>query len=383
MNKMHQQGKTEGEYLNLLEKFSRRKLYLEAHHPSFKPLPSYSQMIKEMSSDEFKVIRTKLNDDELVFQIVIINNLLISNVITKEINVINVTAIEPSYYFKKIEDFKRYIELSDRDLLQEECNNNFILLTEGISDVLIQSLNRFIDQNKYKKLYFMSDLNLTYVNMNFMRYKNQWLIHYFDRIENIFDFSIVGSDNEKYYRDKVFAHFVNKQDSSISKLVNTIKKQPEIEMLEAENDLIETTQDFKSLILVGHGISEINGFNYIGAKEIRKSRKQTIHLASYLQVGGSIQNAIIISCSSGTLTNEYAELNNGVWSSLLEKNIAYILYCKWDVSIEYTNKLLQLILRLMNENDQISLSEALNSAQRQWSNVHPILWAGLEVWKNE
>ncbi len=66
---------------------------------------------------------------------------------------------------------------------------------------------------------------------------------------------------------------------------------------------------------------------------------------------------------------------------MLRKRVKYILYCKWDVSTEHANDLLAVILQEMSLNERL-LSEALNIAQRKRMHLNPILWAGLEVWKN-
>jgi hypothetical protein len=162
-----------------------------------------------------------------------------------------------------------------------------------------------------------------------------------------------------------------------------IESQKGVEVQESDDLYIQIDQPLKSLILVGHGISEVSGFNYIGAKSIKKSKKININLKEYLDIKSEVKNVIVISCSSGTLINDYAERNNGVWASLLEKNISYILYCKWDVSTEYTNRLLELVLNKMKTSNNILLSEALVSSQKEMCSNHPVLWAGLEVWKNE
>ena len=75
------------------------------------------------------------------------------------------------------------------------------------------------------------------------------------------------------------------------------------------------------------------------------------------------------------------ERNYGVWDSMLKKNVKYILYCKWDVSTKETNDILATILQEMQTGNRL-LSEALNIAQRELRGSNPILWSGLEVWKN-
>ena len=112
------------------------------------------------------------------------------------------------------------------------------------------------------------------------------------------------------------------------------------------------------------------------------SRKKQIDLNEFIILNSSfIENAIIIACSGGTPTNNKIERNNGIWDSMLKKDVKYILYCKWDVSTKHTNDLLAIILQEIQKKDKL-LSEVLNIAQRKLMNLNPILWAGLEVWKN-
>ncbi|MFD0675968.1 MULTISPECIES: tetratricopeptide repeat protein [unclassified Paenibacillus] len=380
---MEQKGVVDEEYEHIVNRFIECKRFLEENHPNFKPLPSYNILAEHLSADNFSALKSKLNDNELICQLVLLDNFLIYNIISKNQNEITVEEID----FAKCEDafdvFKHDIYLGDYQLNQKGCNEAFIELCEHISSMLIKPLYKYLEENRYKKLFFMPDLNLTYMNMNYMRYKNKWLIEWFDSIENIIDFNVIGSAHKNDFSNRVVANFVNPQDRSISQIMHMIKRQAQIELQEVDSSYVEINDDLKSYIFVGHGISEVNGYDYVGAKVIKKSKKMTIHLDEYLQINGRIQNALVISCSSGTPVDDYAERNNGVWSSLFEKNISYILYCKWDVSIKYTNQLLEKILDLMNENNHLSLCEALIQSQRQLCSFHPILWAGLEVWKNE
>jgi CHAT domain-containing protein len=383
INNMQQNGNMDENYKTHLSEFMQCKKYLEENHPFFRSLPFYDKLNRNLSADKYEAIRTKLQDDELFYQIVLVDNLLLYNIISKDNNEINVEMIDLDAYKEMFEKFKQNIMLDDFYLCKNESNVSFVKLCDNLSSIFTKPLHKYLDKNKYKKLYFMPDLSLTYISMNYMRYKNYWFIQLFDSIENIIDFNNIVSKSSYDYGNKTIAHFVNKQDKSISKIYNMIKSQKDVEIEESDELNIEINQPLKSWILVGHGISEIRGFNYIGAKSIKKSKKININLDEYLSIKSKVENALIISCSSGTLINDYAERNNGVWSSLLEKNISYILYCKWDVSIEYTKRLLEIILDKMRASKIVSLSEALASAQKEMCSEHPILWAGLEVWKNE
>lgn len=95
----------------------------------------------------------------------------------------------------------------------------------------------------------------------------------------------------------------------------------------------------------------------------------------------AVEHALIIACSGGTPTDEKIEQNHGVWNAILKNNVNDILLCKWDVSTEHTNRLLTKILLEMQDGKCL-LSEALNKAQRELTDLNPALWAGLEVWKN-
>ncbi|WP_159887983.1 tetratricopeptide repeat protein [Paenibacillus puerhi] len=380
---MQQKGIVDEEYESLVSRFIECKRFLEENHPSFKSLPSYNILTEHVSADHFHAIRTKMNDDELLCQLVVLDNLLIYNFISKEQSEISVEEIDLAAYKDAFEVFKQNIYYDDYQLCQKQRNEAFIELCERLSSMLIKPLYSYLEENKYKKLFFMPDLNLRYVSMNYMRYKNKWLIEWFDSIENIIDFKVIGSMSQTGYGSKVVANFINKQDKSLSQILHMIRQQEQIEIQEVDSSFVEINDDLKTYIIVGHGNSEVNGYDYVGAKGIKKSKKMTIRLDEFLQVKGRIENALVISCSGGTPVNDYVERNDGVWSSLFEKNIAYILYCKWDVSTEYTNQLLEKILHLMSENNHMSVSEALIQSQRELCSYHPILWAGLEVWKNE
>lgn len=263
-----------------------------------------------------------------------------------------------------------------------ESINAFVGICESLSKMLLEPLYKYIDQNRFNNIFFIPDLNLKYLNLNYMRYNNKWFVEYFRTIENVLDYSLIGKRNNKLHSGKIIANFANPQDKTVSKIYNMTKNNPMIEIQSMDNPQVYINEDIKTYVIVGHGISDLNGYNYSGAKVIKKSKKQTINLSDYLQVNGRIENAMVISCSSGTPIDDYIERNNGLWSSLFEKNIDYILFCKWDVSIKYTSDILETVLKLLNENADMSLSAALVHSQRNCSSLHPVLWAGLEVWKN-
>ena len=383
INNMQKNGNKDENYIKHLEEFTRCKKYLEENHPNFKSLPLYNIINKDLARNDFSSLKNKLMDTELFFQIVLVDNIIIYNLISKEKNELVAEKIDLDKYSELLEIFKENVSYSDYQLLEKECNTSFIKLCDQLSEIFIKPLDSYLDDNKYKKLYFMPDLSLTYISMNYMRYKSRWIIQLFDSIENIIDFNVIGSDKPNNDSTKTLAHFLNRQDSSISTIYNMIKKQKYIDIQKDEGAYVEINQPLKSFILIGHGISKISGFNYIGAKSIKKTKKISINLEEYLYFKEKVENVLIISCSSGTLINDYAERNNGVWSSLFGKDVAFILYCKWDVSIEFTNILLKEILSFMKDAKDISLSEALVKAQRSLCNNHPILWSGLEVWKNQ
>ncbi len=379
---MKNKGINDESYHKKASEFFEIKEYLEKNHPSFKALPNYNTVEGYVPFDNYKSIKEKLGHDELLYQMILVGDYLIHNFLSRDGGSIVIETIDLQQYKNVFEVFIQDICKDDHTLESEDSIKDMVKVCDIISQVFIKPLYNYLETNNFKKLYFMPDLNVTYLNMNYMRYKDRWLTTYFNSIENIIDFNVPGNKINDHTRIKYNAHLIKKQDKSISKIHNMIKDKTYIEIVEGNESYISIDEPLKAFILVGHGVSEASGFNYLGAKSISKSRKENIDLNEYIKVNANVENMLIISCSSGTPINDYAERNNGVWASFLEKKITYILYCKWDVSTEYTKRLLEKILDYMKECGD-SLSEALLKAQREMKSLHPLLWAGLEVWKNE
>jgi len=227
----------------------------------------------------------------------------------------------------------------------------------------------------------MPDFNLKYITPNYLRIGDKWLIENIKNIELVIDYYDIKRSkiSNKNLESMYFSSESKKGSLDIIK--RNLEERDYFNNIKIKNDTLKIIKPLKTLVIVAHGVSYLFNYNYQGALNLELSREKQIDLKEVLVTNENIENVIIIACSGGTPIDNKIERNNGVWASLFEKNVNNILLCKWDVSTKYTNYILSTLLDIMNESN-ISLSEALKKSQLNYIDKSPILWAGLEVWKN-
>lgn len=366
-------------YKRIANQFLETKSYLEQNHPRFKALKSYS-LIGCKNMDPFIFLRSKLVEGELFYRNILIESYLVHILVNKDDYYIYYDKINTDKLCELLKHLDSLIDDNVYDLEKSEFDK-YIHLFEDLTSMLFQPLIAQIDLAD--ALYYMPDHKLRHITPNFLRINDKWGIQCFSKIELVIDYNNIGNSKRgaDNFPNKYFISESTKGGLQIiKKTLNDFPAFSKIDLKKDEYILIQ--EPINTLIVAAHGISEVFGESYYGAKKLELSRKKQIDLNEFIVLNSSfIENAIIIACSGGTPTNNKIERNNGVWDSMLKKNVKYILYCKWDVSTKHTNDLLAIILQEIQKKDKL-LSEALNIAQRKLMNLNPILWAGLEVWKN-
>lgn len=365
-------------YRQIVDRFLETKSYLEENHPRFRPLQQYS-LIGYVDGSPFEFLEGKLKEGELFYRNILAEDTLIHVLVSKDSYHIYSGKIDPAELKRLLERLEDMID--DRvDNLKGADYDTYIDLFENITHMLYQPLADRMES--FDSLYYMPDYKLLHVTPNFMRANDKWGIECFDRIELVIDYNNIGNSakDSNNCPDKYFIS--GSTSGGLQEIKKTIDKFPSFTGVEPdETGRIVIRDPLNILTVAAHGVSEEFGVSYDGATKLQLSRKKQINLNEFIEVRAAVENAMIIACSGGTPANDKIERNNGVWDSMIKKGVKYILYCKWDVSTEHTNSLLDIMLREMCLNKR-PLSEALNTAQRELKNLNPILWAGLEVWKN-
>lgn len=366
-------------YKQTVDRFLETKKYLEENHPNFKPLKAYS-LIGWNHGNPFEFLKCKLKEGEVFYRNILAEDYLIHILVTDNAyhmysEKINKKELEE--LFAPLEDM---INDSVYDL-ERMKPDSYIYLFENLTKILFQPLVGLIDL--IDSLYYMPDHNLLHITPNFIRVNDKWGVEYFNKMELIIDYNNIGNSKREPNHWRNLCYVSDSQKEDLQEIRKTIDKFPDFTKSELNQfGYIDIRESVNILVIAAHGISEEFGWLYHGAKKLALSRKKQIDLNEFVIIhSATVENAIIIACSGGTPTNDKLEQNNGVWDSMLRKNVKNILYCKWDVSTKHTNKLLATILEEM-QSDRRLLGEALNIAQRKMTHLNPILWAGLEVWKN-
>lgn len=366
-------------YKQIADQFFETKRYLEKNHPKFKHLQSYS-LIDCNDDNIFAFLGSKLEEGEMFYRNILVEEYVVHILVKKGSYRIYSDKINLDELSEKLECLEIMINDSVHNLSNSDFST-YVYLFEKLTGILFKPLISQLDS--IDSLYYMPDYKLLHITPNFIRINDKWGIECFNRIELVIDYNNIGKSEK---RSNVFGNkfFVSESTKGgLQEIKKTVDKFPSFTKLaEDESGRIVIHEQINTLIVAAHGISKEFGELYHGAKKLELSRKKQINLNEFIELRAStIENAIIIACSGGTPTNDKIERNNGVWDSMLKKSVRNVLYCKWDVSTQHTNELLSIILQEMCLNKR-SLSEALNLAQRKLMSLNPILWSGLEVWKN-
>lgn len=366
-------------YKQTADLFFETKEYLEKNHPNFKPLKSYT-LIGWNGENPFVFLESKLKEGEVFYRNILAEDYLVHILVTKSSYHICSEKVNVGELNELLAHLENMINDSVYDLERSKLDS-YIELFEKLTKMLFQPLVDQIDL--INSLYYMPDYKLLHITPNFIRTNGKWGIECFSKIELVIDYNSIGNNKRESNNWENRFFISDSTKGELQKIRKTIDKFPSFIKLELnESGRIVIRKPINILVIAAHGISEEFGRSYYGAKKLELSRKKQIDLNEFIVLDSvAIENAIIIACSGGTPTNDKIERNNGVWDSMLKKNVNYILYCKWDVSTRHTNELLDVILQEMQPDSKL-LSEALNIAQRKMKDLNPILWSGLEVWKN-
>lgn len=241
--------------------------------------------------------------------------------------------------------------------------------------------------NKYKKIYIHHDLSLPFISSNLIRLSNKWLVEEVDSIVNLtnrHDFF-----DKKSHTASMFSigNLGKKSDLQFIKANQWIRKsqtrsQKNIENFEDNFSSITSTMvsnKTDSLLIISHGIQGNNQNILTGALSI-EGEKKTYTIDDFQFIDG-LECVAFLSCSGGSLSVGEHETSNTIISSILSKNINSAILCRWDVFLEPSLEIFEKTLEV-DSNIEESLTISIREYIEKNKNIHPVFWAGIEIWKN-
>lgn len=368
-------------YRTIANEFLTLKTYLEQNDPKFKPLKTY-HLIGCHDENPFRFLSHKLEKGELFYRNILTEDMLVHLFIDKTSFHVSCEAIHTEQLHALLNRLDTMVN-EPVWKVEKTVLSDYVHLFEEITRMLFGPLLNKTKTEPFQTLYYMPDYLLRYVTPNFLRIDDKWGVEYFQNIELVIDYNNIGN-HKRNPHSSVNQFFASKSTKGGSqKIRKTLLDFPSYsELIPDEDGHIRLKESVNMLVIAAHGISQTYGQSYYGARKLEVSaKKQTDFNEWILFHSFAVEHALIIACSGGTPTDEKIEQNHGVWNAILKNNVNDILLCKWDVSTEHTNRLLTKILLEMQDGKCL-LSEALNKAQRELTDLNPALWAGLEVWKN-
>lgn len=373
-NNIYKKNKSTEDVMNAkIEEIEKISKELREKHPHYASLSTLNKI-------NIYNLKDYLSDDEVIYQYIwtgcTVITILISNL---SVN-LEVKLFAHLDLLKKADDFSKAIQDTNGSCV-------FIPIANELSNYLGEMLYKFLDNHKIKRVYLMSDLSLGLFNINSSNNSNS-LINKVDSIVNIVDYQVIKNMSNKRIKIKPIAHriFGNPLDKSLKKISSFLgrKESDEFIILKNESDSFDNIIDLvkkkevSTIVLYGHGIHDPKGNSVDGSLGIQ-GKKEIVRISDLLKEFDSIVNLIIISCSSGSPSNRFAENSAGLWTDVIANYSGNIILSKWDIDTEKTIEILDLVFEIANKNN-ISLDEALLLAQRELksNNDNPYFWAGLE-----
>lgn len=366
------------EYEEKNKQYAELRRILEEKHPVYMNDSFYEEVA-------ITIIQSKMKRDEIYYQYIDTKIFICYLVITNDF--IDFAFINNKVPFDKEDvhnlahQIQTFTKSTKYDIKEIEESYNKLSLH------YFEPLLEHITSNKYKKIYIHHDLSLPFISSNLIRLSDKWLVEEVD--------SIVNLTNRHYFFDK------KSNTRSVFSIANLGKKS-DLQFIEAnqwisrsetrnlkniksfENNLSSvankmTSNKTNSLLIISHGIQGTNQNILTGALSIEGEGK-TYTIDDFKFIKG-LECVAFISCSGGSLSVGEYETSNTIISSILSKDINSAVLCRWDVFLEPSLKIFEKILETDRNIDE-SLNIAIKDFLLQNRGLHPVFWAGIEIWKN-
>lgn len=162
-----------------------------------------------------------------------------------------------------------------------------------------------------------------------------------------------------------------------------LRKQQNIENFEEEISNITTIMKedkTNSILIISHGNQGTKQNILTGALSIEGEKKT--YVVDDFKFINELESIFFLSCSGGSVSAGELETSNSLINTILSKNINNVILCRWDVFLRPSLKIIEKILACNNDKIEESLNIAIKEYINKNKNMHPVFWAGIEVWKN-
>ncbi len=364
------------EYEEKSKRYAELRRILEEQHPVYMNDSYYEEI-------PMTIIQSKMHNDEIYYQYTDTEIFVCYLLITKDFIDFGLIKSEAHFDRQVVKDLAQQIQSfsnkSQYDM--KDIEKSYF----SLSSQYFKPLLAHIQENKYKKVYINHDLSLPLISSNLIRLRDGWLVESVD--------SIVNLVNKNYFFDRnsnVSCKFSianlgkasDKQFLETNKWINASQIKNNIEDFEC--NLVNIADKMRnnasnSLLIISHGIKEENKNILTGALSIEGELK-TYTVDDFKFING-LECVSFLSCSGGLLSTGEHETSNAIINNILSKNVNSVVLCRWDVFLEPSLKIFEVVLNA-NGNIDESLNAAIKKYLQQKQNLHPVFWAGLEVWKN-
>lgn len=366
------------EYEEKSKQYAELRRILEEKHPVYMNDSFYEEV-------PITIIQSKMKREEVYYQYIdtkiFISYLVITNDFIDFGFINNNSSFDKEDVDSLAHQIQTFTTSTQYDIKEIEESYNKLSLH------YFEPLLGHITSNKYKKIYIHHDLSLPFISSNLIRLSDKWLVEAVD--------SIVNLTNRHYFFDQksntanVFsiANLGKKSDMQFIEANQWINKsqtrsQKNIENFEDNFSSITSTMasnKTNSFLIISHGIQGNNQNILTGALSV-EGEKKTYTIDDFKFIDG-LECVAFLSCSGGSLSVGEHETSNTIISSILSKNINSAILCRWDVFLEPSLEIFKKILEVDS-----NIEEALTISIREYieknKNIHPVFWAGIEVWKN-
>ncbi|MDD2367735.1 MAG: hypothetical protein PHQ90_00450 [Sulfuricurvum sp.] len=366
------------EYKEKSQRYAELRRILEEKHPIYMNDSFYEEV-------PITIIQSKMETDEIYYQYIDTEIFICYFVITNDFIDFGFINNKGSFDKKDVDNLAHQIQTFtsstqyDIKKIEESYSN--------LSLYYFKPLLGYITSNKYKKIYINHDLSLPFISSNLIRIYDKWLVEEVDSIVNLM--------NRHYFLDKKInttcafsiANLGKKTDMQFIETdqwisESQIRSQKNIENFENNFSSITSAMESNqtnSLLIISHGIQGSNQNILTGALSI-EGEKKTYTIDDFKFIHG-LECMAFLSCSGGSLSVGEHETSNTIISSVLSKNINSAVLCRWDVFLEPSLKIFEKIIEMDRNIDEV-INIAIKEYLRQNPNMHPVFWAGIEVWKN-
>lgn len=356
---------------------------LKSIHPHYMELKEYgmisiSEIQNYLVNDEalYLNILTKIGVYELI---------ITSEHIYRDYRVIDLDVFNVSDMTKK---FSEMMQQGEKNNDTNATNHVIHVISQQLFPLLLQ----YSSENHISTIYYMLDYEIGMFPIACVQNEHFSLIDNVDSLIRIMDFSILTNEIPKAKMNgiinKIFGNDDDPELQQINKFVNESINENYLCAVNENDDysifleMIKNHPFVNTVIIYGHGSSNPLASNTEGAYGI-EGKKKIIYLDNIIQ-DLKIDNLIIISCSTGTITGNSVEKSTGALINVLERYSGSFIICKWDVNTRTTLDFVNSIITNSMENN-LCIDKAFLLAQKKLRGKmidKPFYWAGLELWIN-